>query len=90
MRSFPVSGAFDPERTSDLSAAFETAWGILLSTGITPGEAASTRETLAKAIIVAGKNHHIKNARDLAQLALTINRACRMWTPAASNDQKSV
>ena len=37
MRSLPVSGAFDPERTSELSAAFETAWGILLSTGIAPG-----------------------------------------------------
>ena len=88
--SFPVSGAFDPERTSELSAAFKSAWGILRSTGIAPGVAASTRETLAKAIIVAGKNHRIKNARDLAQLALAINRARRMWTPAASNDQKSV
>lgn len=90
MRSWPVSGAFDPERTRELSAAFETAWGILLSTGIHPGVAASTRETLAKAIIVAGKQHNIKVAHDLAQLALRINRANRMWTPEASNEQKSV
>ena len=74
MWSWPMRGAFDPERTRELSAAFETAWGILRSTGIDPAVAALSRETLAKAIIVAGKQHHIKNAHDLAQLALRIKR----------------
>ena len=67
LRLLRSSGAFGPEQTEILIAAFDTAWQILKSSGnvlAADYRAASTRELLAKRIIEIGR----EGERDPMQL----------------------
>jgi hypothetical protein len=66
------AGSFDPEATKILTAAFDTAWQMLKTSGnVLAAEyrAASTRELLAKRIIEMGSQGE-RNPRRLAEDAL--------------------
>ena len=70
----PPSGAFDPETTQLLASAFEKAWEALQASALAADEAwaAATRETLAKAVILAGRRRTTADAKQLADIALAV------------------
>src|SRR6266567_2016404 len=80
----PSDGFFDPDATNILTAAFDTAWQMLKTSGnvlAADYRAASTRELLAKRIIETAR----RGERDPLRLAEPVRRhrcPCRSRTRA--------
>lgn len=69
-----ANGAFDPEMTGVLAAAFERAWQTLQgTTHLDDADRTETlREVLARAVIVVGRRQGANDAEQLAVAALAV------------------